>query len=71
MTEDLVVLRSYLILEVGWLTTCRIKTKGKKKKDTGSAPNTNASPSGPAPMQIALTPFPKGVDVKRFLQDCR
>jgi hypothetical protein len=41
----------------------------RQKKDTGSAPNTNASPSGSAPMQISLTPFPKGVDVKPFLQD--
>jgi hypothetical protein len=47
------------------------KDKRQKKKDTGSSPNTNASPYGPAPMQIALTRFSKGVDVKRFLQDCR
>jgi hypothetical protein len=40
----------------------------KQKNDSGSEINKSSSSSGPTPMQIALTPFPKGVDVKQILQ---
>jgi hypothetical protein len=41
----------------------------KQKNESGSSVDNHGCSSGPAPMQIALTPFPKGVDVKQFLQD--
>jgi hypothetical protein len=40
----------------------------KPKNDSISSDKNSGSSSGPVPMQIALTPFPKGVDIKKILQ---
>jgi hypothetical protein len=40
----------------------------KQKNDSSSSDKNSGSSSGPVPMQIALTPFPKGVDTKKILQ---
>jgi hypothetical protein len=39
----------------------------KQKNESRSEVNKAASSSGPTPIQIALTPFPKGVDVKKII----
>jgi hypothetical protein len=51
--------------------TGNMQNKDKKQKnDSISSDKNSGSSSGPVPMQIALTPFPKGVDTKKILQ-CR
>jgi hypothetical protein len=40
----------------------------KQKNDSSSSDKNSGNLSGPVPMQMALTPFPKGVDAKKILQ---
>jgi hypothetical protein len=46
----------------------KIRIKKQKNESSSSVDNPGCS-FEPAAMQIALTPFRKGVDVKQFLQD--